>query len=65
MILRYLIDDRVDEDFINASFEYTDTRYGFSQEKYYYAYNVDPEYPTISIKEGAFRTMISRGFICD
>ena len=53
----------MDEDFINASFEYTDTRCGFFQEEYYYAYNIDPEYLTIFIKEGAFKIMINSGFI--
>ena len=63
MILKYLINDRVDKDFINASFEYTDTRYRFFQEEYYHAYNIDPEYPIILVREGVFRTIINRRFI--
>ena len=65
MILRYLVDEREDKDFINASFEYTNTRYELILEEHYHVYNVDPEYPNIPLKEGSFNTMISCGLICD
>ena len=63
MILRYLIDEREDKDFISASFEYTDTRYELFQEEYYHVYNVDPEYPNIPLRGGSFSIIISGGFI--
>ena len=63
MVLRYLIDEREDKDFISVSFEYTDTRYELFQEEYYHVYNVDPEYPNISLRGGSFNIMISGGFI--
>ena len=65
MILRHLIDEREDKDFINASFEYTDTRYRLFQREHYHVYNVDPEYPNIPLREGLFSIMIRDGFIYD
>ena len=55
----------MNENFININFEYSNTRYEFFQKKYYHAYNVDPEYSTIFIKEEVFKIIINRGFIYD
>ena len=65
MILRHLVDEREDKDFISASFEYTNNRCELFLEEHYHAYNVDPEYLNISLREGSFNTMINCGFIYD
>ena len=65
MILRHLVDEREDKDFISASFKCTNTRYELFLEEHYHVYNVDPEYPNIPLREGSFSTMINCGFIYD